>query len=53
MYYSLKIPIINVEVENLRPNHIHIWCICRYTVCITISEDEMEICISQLMKFKI
>jgi len=24
MYHSLKIPTINVEVENLRPNHIHI-----------------------------
>jgi hypothetical protein len=44
----LKSPPINVEVEHLRQNHIHIWkmirsnhpsgkpyiwCICKYTVC--------------------
>ena len=44
----LKSPPINIEVEHVHPNHIHIWkmiksnhpsgkpyiwCICRYTVC--------------------
>ena len=63
MYYSLKIPIhIHVEVENLRPNHIHIWKLTKSShlsakrisdvyvgaLCVWL-RGGMEICISQLM----
>ena len=63
MYYSLKIPThIHVELENLRPNHIHIWKLTKSShpsakrifdvyvgaLCVWL-RGGMEICISQLM----